>query len=560
MKPNYYGTPIRISRRTGPGYGIWIKRILIAVILIAAVLAGLLQIRSPRPAGIDAPPESFSSARAMEKVEMIAREPHPSGSSAHAQVRDYIIAELENLGLHPEIQEADVAPGVSKRYSGKLENIVVRIPGTDSSKPLMLAAHYDSVATAPGAADDGSGVAAMLETARALQAFGPLKNDLILLMTDGEENGMLGAKAFVSEHSWARDIGLVLNFEARGNKGPSFMFETSDQNGWIIREFTQAAPSPVAYSLIYNLYKLMPNDTDLTIFKDGGMPGLNFAFGVGLNAYHTELDTAANLDPSSLQHQGEYMLSLARHFGNLDLNQVQQQDRVYFNTIGWSMISYSKSWIPWFTGFAVLLFMATLWHGLYTRRIHWKGLFGGLGISLLTMVAVYGINTLLWRLLRSGISEEGYERILMDPKVSVYYLAGSLLVTLLLAILIVRAGSRFIRSENIWLGVLALWLLLCIGTSISLPGGSYVFTWPLVFSLMGLNLFFFMEEEARNWLSTLFAVPGFVLLTPICYLVYYLMTLGMAGTIMVIAALAISLIFPLFCKPTRAHRDIFRFR
>ncbi|MFD1268341.1 M20/M25/M40 family metallo-hydrolase [Paenibacillus motobuensis] len=557
MKPNYYGTPIRISHRTGPRYAIWIKRIIITVILIAAVLAGLLQIRSPRPAGTDAPPESFSSARAMEKVEMIAREPHPSGSSAHAQVRDYIIAELEHLGLHPEIQEANVAPGVSKRYSGKLENIVVRIPGTNSSKPLMLAAHYDSVATAPGAADDGSGVAAMLETARALQASSPLKNDLILLMTDGEEHGMLGAKAFVSEHPWAGDVGLVLNFEARGNKGPSFMFETSDQNGWIIREFTRAAPSPVAYSLIYNLYKLMPNDTDLTKFKEGGMPGLNFAFGVGLNAYHTELDTAANLDPSSLQHQGDYMLNLARHFGNQDLNQVQQQDRVYFNTIGWSMISYPKSWIPWFTGLAVLLFIATVWHGIYARRVQWMGLVGGLFVSLLTLVVIYGINTLLWGLLRSGISEDRYQQILMDPQVSVYYLAGSLLVTLLLAILIVRVGSRFIRSENIWLGAMTLWLLLCVGTSIYLPGGSYVFTWPLVFSLIGLNLLFFMEEEARGWLSTLFAVPGFVLLTPICYLIYYLLTLNMAGALMVIAALAFSLIFPLFCRPRKAHRDIF---
>lgn len=557
MKPNYYGSPIRTSHRTGPRYAIWIKRIIITVIIIAAVLTGLLQIRSPRPAGMDAPPDSFSSARAMKKVDMIAREPHPSGSSAHAQVRDYIISELENLGLHPEIQEVDVAPGMSKRYSGKLENIVVRIPGTDSSKPLMLAAHYDSVATAPGAADDGSGVAAMLETARALQASSPLKNDLILLMTDGEEHGMLGAKAFVSEHPWAGDVGLVLNFEARGNKGPSFMFETSDQNGWIIREFTRAAPSPVAYSLIYNMYKLMPNDTDLTKFKEGGMPGLNFAFGVGLNAYHTELDTAANLDPSSLQHQGDYMLNLARHFGNLDLNQVQQQDRVYFNTIGWSMISYPKSWIPWFTGFAVLLFIATVWHGIYARQVQWMGLVGGLFVSLLTFIVIYGINTLLWGLLRSGISEERYQQILMDPQVSVYYLAGSLLVTLLLAILIVRVGSRFIRLENIWLGALTLWLLLCVGTSIYLPGGSYVFTWPLVFSLIGLNLLFFIEEEARSWLTTLSAVPGFVLLAPICYLVYYLMTLGMASVLMVIAALAFSLIFPLFCRPSKAHRDIF---
>jgi len=553
VEPNYYVTPIRASNRTGPGYGTWLRRILITIILISAILAGLLQIRSPQPVGMDALPEDFSSARAMEKVRVIAREPHPSGSAAHDEVRDYIIAELEQLGLHPEIQEADVMPGMSRRYSGKLENIVVRIPGTDSSKPLMLAAHYDSVASGPGAADDASGIAAILETVRALQVSGPLKNDLILLMTDGEEAGLLGAKALVNEQSWTREVGLVLNFEARGNKGPSFMFETSDQNGWIIQEFMKAAPHPVAYSLIYNLYKLMPNDTDLTMFKNAGVPGLNFAFGVGLNAYHTELDTVENLDPSSLQHQGDYMLSLARHFGNLDLSQIKQQDRVYFNVFGWSMISYPESCIMWFTILAALLFIATVWHGIYTRRFRWKGLFGGLFVSLLTLVVIYGVNTLLWGLLRSKVSEERYREILVDPQVSVYYLLGSLLITLVLAICIVRVGSRFIRPENIWFGVLTLWLLLCVGTSVSLPGGSYVFTWPLIFSLIGLNLFLLMEDEARSWLSTLFAVPGFVLLAPICYLVYYLMTLGMAGALMVIVALGLSLIFPLFSRPS-LHR------
>ncbi|GGG00055.1 M20/M25/M40 family metallo-hydrolase [Paenibacillus aceti] len=557
MKPNYYGTPIRVSHRTGPRYGKWLKGILIMIILVVAIWAGLLQIRSPQPTGLDASPEVFSSARAMEKLEIIAREPHPSGSAAHAEVRDYIIAELKQLGLHPEIQQSDVAPGVSRRYTGKLENIIVRIPGTDSSKPLMLAAHYDSVQTGPGAADDGSGVAAMLEAVRALQHSEPLKNDLILLITDGEELGLLGAKAFVNEHPLAREVGLVLNFEARGNKGPSFMFETSDQNGWIIREFLQAAPHPVAYSLIYNIYKLMPNDTDLTVFKESGMPGMNFAFGFGLNAYHTELDTAANLDPSSLQHQGDYMLSLAQHFGNLDLDQIKQQDRVYFNTLGWSMISYPKSWIPWFTGLAVLLFIATAWHGLYARRVNWLGLLGGLLVSLLTLVVIFLVNTWLWKWLRSGVTEERYREILTDPQISVYYLAGSLMVTLLLTVLIIRIFSRFIRLENIWLSVLALWLLLCVGTSIYLPGGSYVFTWPLIFSLIGLNLLFFMEEEARVWLSVVLAVPGFVLLTPIVYLVYYLMTLDKAGTLMVIAALALSLIFPLFCRPWKRHRAMF---
>lgn len=49
------------------------------------------------------------------------------------------------------------------------------------------------------------------------------KNDIVILISDAEELGLLGAGAFVEHHPWAKDIGLVLNFEARGSGGPSYM-------------------------------------------------------------------------------------------------------------------------------------------------------------------------------------------------------------------------------------------------------------------------------------------------------------------------------------------------
>ena len=128
-----------------------------------------------------------------------------------------------------------------------------------------------------------------------------LERDLIVLFPDGEEDGFHGSHLFVNEHPWARDVGIVLNFDARGNSGPSIMFETSEENGWLISQFAQAVNQPLATSLSMDIYQVLPNDTDLTVFKRAGMGGLNFAFGSGLAYYHTADDTPANLDQRTLQ-------------------------------------------------------------------------------------------------------------------------------------------------------------------------------------------------------------------------------------------------------------------
>ncbi|WP_157265962.1 M20/M25/M40 family metallo-hydrolase [Paenibacillus sp. FJAT-27812] len=541
IKTNHPEFLLKTKHEASPKWG---KGIVVCLLIIVPILIGLLQIQAPRSVKSDAPPDQFSSGRAMTKLEIIAKEPHPIGSQAHQAVQDYLVNELEGLGLKPEIQKATAL----LPQGGEIENIVTRIPGTDNSKAVMITAHYDSVPTAPGAGDDGAGIAAMLETIRALQVSGPLKNDLILLMTDGEETGLNGAKAFMNEHRFAKDVGVVLNFEARGNKGPSFMFETSDQNGWLIKEFIKAAPDPIAYSIIYSLYKSMPNDTDLTVFKQGDLPGLNFAFGMGLNAYHQPIDTPENLDPSSLQHHGEYMLSLSRHFGQLDLKQVKQEDLIYFNLYGSHMVSYPQSWSIWLMIVGTLFFILTIAYGIRQKKISVKGLAGGFIITLISLIVVFGLVTLSWSGLTSLVSNEQLKVILLDPQVSLYFLIGYIVAAVSIVCLLVRLISRKIRMENVWAGTLLLWTVLSIVMAIYLPGGSYLIIWPLLASLVGLNLSIRQKGDAGKWGSVFFAMPGLLLFAPVCYLIYVLMTLQLAGALLTVIALAFTLIFPVICK------------
>jgi hypothetical protein len=140
-----------------------------------------------------------------------------------------------------------------------------------------------------------------------------------------------------------------------GVSGPVLMYETSAGNGPLIREFARATPRPVANSLMNEVYRHMPNDTDFTTLKQAGVPGLNFGFIGEPQYYHQPTDAPGRLSLRSLQHQGSCALSLARHFGNLDLAILRGPDAVYFDFLGRVLIHYpplgpfhrrSFSWHP----------------------------------------------------------------------------------------------------------------------------------------------------------------------------------------------------------------------
>lgn len=519
-------------------------------ILIALCAAFSIHRQNPpevAPSGVS--PEAFSASRAMNHLAAIAEQPHPMGSSAHAAVRDYIMKELSSAGLKPELQQTIGVNHTGRPLRvGAVENIIARLKGTGGEKSVLLVSHYDSMPNSMGASDDGSAVVTLLETIRALKAGAALKNDVVFLFSDGEENGQLGANAFADEHAGAKKVGVVLNFEARGNKGPVIMFETSDENGWLIGEFAHAAPFPIATSLSYEIYKLLPNDTDLTVFKKANMSGLNFAYIEGLSHYHTLLDNLGEIDARSLQHQGSYALTLTRHFGNLDLRQTKERNAVYFDVLGKTLVRYSTLWVIPCSLLVCALFVVLTLVGLRRGRLTLGGIALGF-LALLSSVVVSSlITTLLWKalwLLRGGAGPTP------DAAQSGLYLLSFVALAVAVTAAIYLLIGKRASVESLALGSMLWWLILMLLTSLNLPGGSFLFTWPLFFSLLGVGaLILAKKREKRTGMfnlllpSSICAVPAIILLVPAIHQIFVGLTLNWTTHITAMIALLLGLLVP----------------
>ncbi|MBB6448017.1 M28 family peptidase [Bacillus benzoevorans] len=520
----------------------------IVAVLVGIIFVSLLQIQPPKVVPADGAANEFSAVRAFDHLKELARKPHPIGSEEHDRVRDYLIHSLEELGLKPEIQKTPSVYSSGTWISGgTVENIIAKIEGTHSTKAIMLVSHYDSVSGAAGAADDGAGVSAILETVRALKEGKALQNDVIILLTDGEELGLLGANAFVKEHPWVQDVGLVLNFEARGNEGASFMFETSDNNSWLVKEFVQAAPTPVAHSLLYSLYTQMPNDTDFSVFKKYGLSGLNFAFGEGINHYHTTGDNIQEFSLESLQHHGEYMYHLTTHFGNADLMQTHEGNEVFFNIMGSTMITYSDKMVLPIMILVVLLYAITFLHGSRLKKVSLLGTLAGLFVFILGIIGSFAIGSGLWSILTDIFPEQQW-LMETDKTFTTLYFISFIMITIAFITMLYQLASKKIKTGNLMIGALFLWLVLLTASSILLKAGSYVFAWPLLSALIGVN--FWMRLEENSWkghlVTVAFSIPAILILSPIIYLVEAMMSMQMAGTIMVLVSLLGATLVPIF--------------
>jgi hypothetical protein len=521
-----------------------------ALLLLAFLfLVAIEQLQPPAAAPASAPSDHFSASRAIDNLRVIAREPHPVGSAANARVREYLTSELTALGLHPEIQTTSVArtePKWGSRIIGAtVSNIMVRLPGSASTRPLMLAAHYDSVPGGPGASDDGSGVVTLLETARALGSGPPLRNDVIFLFTDAEEAGLLGAQAFVNEHAWAHQPGVVLNFEARGACGPSVMFETSAENGWLVREFAEASPDPVASSFSYEAYKRLPNDTDLTVFKRAGLAGLNFAYVGCFPRYHTREDSVDNLDPRSLQQDGSYALALARTFGNLDLNRVAAPDNVFFSLGHW-VVRYPLSWTLPIFALTLLISIFAIATGFRRGRLQVAGVVAGLAGWLVAAGASPAVTHVLWSILRDTrfVSRLPYGTAYNGD----YYVWAFVALTVAVVSAVFALLFRRFNVESLAVGTLGWWLALSALTAFAAPGASYLFLWPLLASFAELAYAFtrrLPEDETSSVLFwTLPAVVGILLVGSLPYQLMMLLSTVLLAPVVIVTALVTGFLVP----------------
>jgi hypothetical protein len=505
----------------------------VAVTWLALGLLAVAGIRSwdpPAPAGPDAPAADFSAARAMAHVRAVAGRPHPLGSPANARVRDYIVGRLRELGLSPGVQEGIGlrTHGRASYTAGLVENIAARVPGTGGGRAVMLVCHYDSVANAPGASDDGHAVAAILETLRALRQSMPLRHDVIALFTDGEEAGLLGAEAFVSSHPWAREAAVALNFEARGTGGPAIMFETSPRNGPLIRELAQVK-HPAATSLSYEVYRRMPNDTDFSVFRRAGIAGMNFAYLDRALFYHTPADDARHLDMRSLQQQGEYALGLVRRFasGGLEQADLEGPEAIYFNIPGGILVRYPQSWaVP----LALVVCAGLAW---ILWRCGSEGVLAGILVFPAAVAAAGVAGAASWWLARQVHSS----RLLYgsESHLAGRYQIGFVLLALAVTAAVYGFAARRWRGSGLPAGAEIWWGVLALAISIWIPGLSYLFLWPLAFTVLG-------RLQRTTAVANALGAVAVLLWAPVVWLLWVGMGLGMSWLACALLALVAGLL------------------
>jgi hypothetical protein len=449
-----------------------------AVALGLAVLA--MQPPSPKP--LTAPADEFSAARALAIPARLLDDgaPHPTGTEANARVRARLVDELTALGYPVEIQST-FACRTEWAECGVVDNVLTRLPGQIDGPAVLLTAHYDSVWAGPGAADDVVSVAAIVEVARILRGEAPPRNPVIFLLSDGEEPALLGAEAFVAEHPWAAEVGVVVNLEARGTRGLSNLFETTDDNAWLIAAYAAHAPTPATSSLYDVLVQFVPGNTDLDVYEAAGMPAVNFAFMEELAQYHTPLDSLANVDPGSVQHQGDNALAAVRAFAELDLADPPVAASVYLAVVPGLVLQWPASWTAW-----VALAGLLVWLGLGAdlirrgelrlRAVLWGSLVlpvALLGAALLGLALAVGVSHLV------GAPAPWYAH---PEPIRVAVWAGVLLCLGLTA----TAGSRRAGFWGLGLGVWLWWSVLSLLVAWWSPGASVVFIVPTAVATVAL--------------------------------------------------------------------------
>ncbi len=520
---------------------------LIVALVVLVVVVAVSPWDAPRPVSAAAPGDQFSSARAMDVLRTIAAEPRAIGSPQAASVRDFIYGRLEELALTPHVQAAEVVSEREPRVAGLVHNVVARLPGRDPSRAVLLVAHYDSVPTAPGAADDGSGVAVLLETARALRSGPPPRNDIIFLFTDGEEIGLLGSQAFLELDPWAYAAGVVLDFDSPGSSSPALMYETSPENGLLISAFLGAGRS-YGSSLMYEVARRQPVVSDFRPFVARGIPGMTFGMLDGPAYDHTAYDSLASFHEAGLQHEGDIALALARRLGDADLWALRAPDVVYFDVVGSVAVSYPISYVIPFAALALALFgaavaMAARRRLLTLRGIAWAALGTGvtLGASLLVVA-------LAWTMYRTAYEERVWTGT--GVVISDWYRLGLVLLAAAVVLGIYAAFLRRLRAWDLAVVGLSWWAAGAVAVSLAFPGASFLLTWSLVGGALGLGGAALVDHPANGrpaaaLIALAGAVSGLMLLSPAVYLLLMSAGLKQGVTVAAVWLLAGLLMLPL---------------
>ncbi len=483
-------------------------QIILAILLVLSTGIALSQLSVPRVAPASAPASEFSAERAMQHLGVIAGAPRPVVSPGHEATRAYLIQEIQRLGLTPEVQATTSVlrfAGSPSLSVASVQNVLVRLPGADSTGAIALDAHYDGGAQGPAAADCGSGVVTLLETLRALRAGPPLRNDIILVFSDAEEMGDLGAHAFATQHPWMGDVRLALNYEAMGAGGPATLYVTSRGNWALIEGFARAAPHALTSSFLTELLSAFSAQRlacDLQDYLDEGSAGMGFVFATDSRVYHTALDRADIIDPRSIQHLGGYSMALLRYWGDRDLSGLADDgDAIFFTLWPGAVVRYPAGWaFPLAVAGAVLL-AAVMALGMARRRLSAARVALAGPLFLVSVPVTVALVTGIWWGIRA-----------LNPNLQVFIIGNrgsdwSLAGLLALSVACMAALSAWLQPRlsgaDRAAGALAIMALLALATAKLTPGSSYLLLWPLLAGVVSLGWLLLARRSGASlgWLG-----------------------------------------------------------
>lgn len=488
----------------------------------------------------------FSYDNVMLSVGNIAAQPHPVGSSGHQLVARYLENQLTQLGVDFEIQRTFVSEKVQggRIYAG-VKNFCVRLKGEGSGHTVLFAAHYDSIPNSPGAGDNAISVAALLEALR-WASKNKHRNDLMFLFVDSEELQLLGSKAFVETHSWAREVDLFFNFEGRGNAGSVYAFETTGSNLTLMREMRKALPWMKGTSLANDLYALMPNTTDFSHFKTlDRVQGVGFAHIGGPEHYHASTDSPAAVSTQTIRNHARNAHGLVAYFGSAALAEKGKGQAVFFYLPILGSVVYSQQWnmpIFIFTGVLVLLaFGVVFWkkHRVFKSFV--------LGLVVWPLVFLTGpiASIFFWNLSRI-FNPHMDDNLAGHASYAMLFFMGLGFLTLACGWAIVGWFVKRFPPSALHLSLMVWWFAIAGLSALYSPGSLYALTLPLLVLLPVLVVT--LIRNSQGWqLSTAFVfagIPSLLLLFPLCYPIFLALPMTLVIVSGVLLAISVSWFLP----------------
>ncbi|MEX2565235.1 MAG: M28 family peptidase [Cyclobacteriaceae bacterium] len=258
--------------------------------------------------------------------EMGGRAPQTEGSKA---AQDYIIERFSQLGMTSQFsgfkQHFPLQKG-NRRTENLAVNIIGFIPGSESSKIILIMAHYDHLGQKGdvvynGADDNASGTAALLSLAGYFSENRPF-HSLLFAATDAEEKGLLGAKALLEDFPFPLEqISLVINMDMISRSEDNQLYAVGS------RDYPQLQPYLLETAKNTSLDLVLGNDghpgeKDWTRASDHGpfhekkIPFIYFGV-EDHEDYHQPTDTFENIQPAFYTKAVELIL---RFIGIVDLS------------------------------------------------------------------------------------------------------------------------------------------------------------------------------------------------------------------------------------------------